>query len=194
MSPTLNVNPTLFVIPCNFLFFFVGGEILDLQCCNYHHLPNDSLIQILIIHDNISSQVVEKRRWGFGQWMNSSITHDNLCQLIHKKCHPKSYHSDMKCHMTLDIVFRVVLRDGTDLNAIETPPLLHRLALWLWAASNLQVYSVEKLLFIYFFLFFYFLFCWDRRPKLWAGHKFDTLAKFPRDTLLQFLGVLINFS
>ena len=29
---------------------------------------------------------------------------------------------------------------------------------------------------------------------LGTGHKFDTLAKFPGDTLLQFLGVLINFS
>ena len=57
--------------------------------------------QISIIHDYISSQVVDKRRQGFGQWMNPSIIHDNICKLIHKKCHLKSYHSDIKYHMTL---------------------------------------------------------------------------------------------
>jgi hypothetical protein len=34
ITSTPNVDPTLFVIPCNLL----GG--LDLQCCNYYHLPN----------------------------------------------------------------------------------------------------------------------------------------------------------
>jgi hypothetical protein len=66
------------------------------------------IIQIWVIHDNISSQVTNKRRQGFEQWMNSSITNDNICWLIHKKCHPKSYHSDIKYHMTLNIMFSVV--------------------------------------------------------------------------------------
>ena len=44
-----------------------------------------------------------------GQWMNSSIMHDNICSLIHKKCHPKSCHSDIKYHMTLNIMYSVVL-------------------------------------------------------------------------------------
>jgi hypothetical protein len=35
VSPTLNVNPTLFVIPCDFL-----GTI-DWQCCNFCLLPSD---------------------------------------------------------------------------------------------------------------------------------------------------------
>ena len=35
-------------------------------------------IQIAIIHDNISSQVADKRREGLGQWMNASIIHDNI--------------------------------------------------------------------------------------------------------------------
>ena len=65
--------------------------------------------QISVIHDNISSQVVDKRRDGFGQHMNTSITHDNICEVIHKKCHPKSYHSNIKYHMTLYILFIVVL-------------------------------------------------------------------------------------
>ena len=29
-------------------------------------------------------------------------------QLIHKKCHPESYHSDIEYHMTLNIIFSVV--------------------------------------------------------------------------------------
>ena len=41
-------------------------------------------IQISIIHDNISSQDADKRRWGFGQWMNSSIIRDIICSLVHK--------------------------------------------------------------------------------------------------------------
>ena len=56
-SPTLHVNPTLSII----LLWFLGG-IMDLQCCDYYHLPSDIFIQISIIHDNISSQVVDKRR------------------------------------------------------------------------------------------------------------------------------------
>jgi hypothetical protein len=50
---------------------------------------------------------VDKRRYGLGKWMNSSIIHDNNCSLIHKKCHPKSYHSDLKYHMTINIIFSV---------------------------------------------------------------------------------------
>ena len=64
-------------------------------------------LQILIIHDNLSSQVDDKRS-GFGQWMNSSILHDNISSLTHKKCHPKSTRGDIKYHMKMNIVFIVV--------------------------------------------------------------------------------------
>jgi hypothetical protein len=57
------------------------------------------LIQTSIIHDSSSSQVDEKRRHGFCQWMNSSIVHGNISSLIHKKHHPKSHHSDIKYHI-----------------------------------------------------------------------------------------------
>jgi hypothetical protein len=45
-SPTFNGNPALFVIPCNLL----GRGIIDLQWCNYYHLPSDlsSKIQSLV--------------------------------------------------------------------------------------------------------------------------------------------------
>ena len=50
-----------------------------------------------------SSWVADKSRWDFGQWMNSSIIHDSICKLIHKKCHVKSH------HMILNIIFSVVI-------------------------------------------------------------------------------------
>ena len=36
--------------------------------------------------------------------MNSSIIYYNICSLIHRKCHPKSYHSDSKYLMTLNSI------------------------------------------------------------------------------------------
>ena len=96
MSPTLNVNPTLFVTPCNFL-----GEFIDLQCCNYCHLPSDFLSKfqssMTIFHYKL---VTREGRVSTNGW-NSSITHDNICKLIPKKCPPKSY------HMSLNTIFSI---------------------------------------------------------------------------------------
>ena len=101
--PTLNVNPTLFVIPCK---NFGHSRFTVLQLLS---LTKWFCIQISIIHDNISSQVAHKEKVGFlGQWMNSSIIHDTNCSLIHKKCHLKSYHSDIDYHMALNIIFSVL--------------------------------------------------------------------------------------
>ena len=50
-----------------------------------------------------------RRGYGFGQWINSSIIHDSIRKLIHKKCHLKSYHIDIEYHMTLNFIFSVVL-------------------------------------------------------------------------------------
>ena len=66
------------------------------------------LIQNSIIH-NISSQVVHKRKQGFGQRRNSSTVHDNTCSLIHNKCHPKSHHSDINYHIILNSMFTVLM-------------------------------------------------------------------------------------
>ena len=104
VSPTLDVNPTLFVIPCNFLgvYRFIVLQLLSLtKCC---------FIQISIIHDNIPSQVADKRRNYFGQWMNSSIIHDSICKFIYKRCHPKSYYSEIKYDMTLEIILVYLMR------------------------------------------------------------------------------------
>ena len=40
--------------------------------------------------------------------MSSSIIHDNICSLIHEMCQSKSYHSDTKYHIKLNIIFSVV--------------------------------------------------------------------------------------
>ena len=54
---------------------------------------------------NHQRQVVDERRIGFGQRINSSITHDDICKLIH----PKSVHSGIECRMALNIIVSVVL-------------------------------------------------------------------------------------
>jgi hypothetical protein len=64
-------------------------------------------IQISIIHDNISSQVGDKRRHVFDQWMNSFIIHDSICKLTYKKRHLKLCRNNIKYYMTLNIIFSV---------------------------------------------------------------------------------------
>ena len=46
--------------------------------------------------------------------MNSSIIFDNILSLIHKKCHPESYQSDIKYHMTLHIIFSMLITPYCD--------------------------------------------------------------------------------
>ena len=103
VSPTLDVNPTSFVIPCK---FFGDNRFIVLQILS---LSKWFFIQFSIIHDNISLQVVDKRRERFGQWMNSSIIETHIFSLIHKKCHLKSYHSETQYYMTLNTIFNAVI-------------------------------------------------------------------------------------
>ena len=65
-------------------------------CCNcrINVSPLLSLTQWLsiqksIIHATFSPHVADNKREGLGQYMNSSIIHDIICSLIHKKCQPK---------------------------------------------------------------------------------------------------------
>ena len=71
MSPTLHVNPPLFVIPCKFFF-----GIIDLQYHNYCHTSNDVSPKfqssMTIYHHKLMT--VEGGRV-FGQRMTSSIHH-----------------------------------------------------------------------------------------------------------------------
>ena len=89
-----------------FLVIFFGGgyRFAVLQLLS---LTEWFFIQISIIHDNISLHVDYKRRQGFGQWIDSSIIQDNICSLVNKKCHPKSYCNDTKYYMALTIIFSV---------------------------------------------------------------------------------------
>ena len=49
--------------------------------------------------------------------MNSSIVHDNICSLIYEKCHTKNYNSDIKYHVTLNIIFNIAYEKPWDVNA-----------------------------------------------------------------------------
>ena len=47
---------------------------------------------------------------------SSSIIHDHVCSLCHTKCHPKSYHSDITYHTTLNIIVRVMSQLSTEIS------------------------------------------------------------------------------
>ena len=49
---------------------------------------------------------------GFDEWMNLSIIRDDICALIHKRFHLKSYHNDIKYHMTQITILSVVTSIG----------------------------------------------------------------------------------
>ena len=99
---------------CKFLW-----GILDLQYCGYSHLPSDvsSNIQssMRIFHHKLLTRR-EGRVLANGWTRPSSMT--LFGQLIHKKYHPKSYHSGLKDHMTRGILFRVAFigREGQNGN------------------------------------------------------------------------------
>ena len=61
MSPPLNVNQTLFVILCK---GFGGLQVYNIAITITYEVI---FIQISIRHVNISSQVVDKRSYNFGQ-------------------------------------------------------------------------------------------------------------------------------
>ena len=86
----------------------ISRGIVDLQCCNYCHFPIDfsSKFQSSMTIFLHKLMTIEGRV--FGQHMNSSIIHDNIRSLIRKKYHPKSYHRDIKYHMTLNIKSSVI--------------------------------------------------------------------------------------
>ena len=65
-----------------------------------------------------------------GQRMNSSILHESICKLIHKKCHLKSYHTEIKYPMTLNIIPSVVLSQGTI--------LLYNILIWIFLTLTIK--------------------------------------------------------
>ena len=94
----LNVNPTLFIIPCIFWGDF-RFTMLQLWSLTKWFSPKFQS-SITILHHKL---LIREGR----VLVNGSIIHDNICSLIHKKCHPGSYHSGIKFRMTLNIIFIV---------------------------------------------------------------------------------------
>ena len=96
VSPTLDVNPALFVIPC-----------IDLQCCNYCHLPGEfsSNFQssMTIFHHKLLTKVDTILINGWTHPLSMTI----LARLFMRSV-LNSYHHDIKDHMTRKIMFSVV--------------------------------------------------------------------------------------
>ena len=96
------------------VIFFGGGGLIDSQSCNYYHLPSDVSSKFHSSMTIFHHKLLTREGMVSIQWMNSSIIHDSIRSLIHKKCHPRSYHHDINYHTTLKliIVLRVGSRDG----------------------------------------------------------------------------------
>ena len=95
-------NSSLLVSFYFYFFLGEGGGIIDLQRCNDHHLQSDFPSKFQSSMTIFITKLLTREGRYFGQWMNSSIIHDNIRSFIHKNCHPESYHSDIKYHMTLN--------------------------------------------------------------------------------------------
>ena len=91
-------NLTLYVIPC-----FLKLNIIDIICSNCCHLVSDFSSKFqssttIFHHINVKMlNICTEVSWD-----------DSICKIIHKKCHWKSYHNVIKCHMTLDTILSVV--------------------------------------------------------------------------------------
>jgi hypothetical protein len=83
-------------------------ENLGITCCNHYCLSSN-----FYLNSNhpwqyfITKLLIKEGRVLANGWTHPS-TMTIFVHLIHKKCHPKSYHSDTNYHMTLDFIFSVV--------------------------------------------------------------------------------------
>ena len=121
MPPTPNVNPTLFVIACKTfggLYIYTIAIIVTYPS----HCSFKCQSSMTISHHKLLTR--EGRVWP----MDELIYHrDSICSFIHKKCHPKSYHRDIKYHMTLNIIcIAVSIYDHED----------SRLGMWMYHNNN----------------------------------------------------------
>ena len=84
--------------------------IIELQCCNCYHLVSEisskfQSFMTILNYMNVRTNFVSI----IDIWMNYKVSwDDNTCKLFHKKCQYKSYHNDIKYHMTLNTIFSVV--------------------------------------------------------------------------------------
>ena len=93
----------------HYLSFLVNFQgIRDLQCCKNCHIPSAFSFECHPSMTIFYHKLLTREGEVFGQWMNSSIIHDNSSSLTHKKCHAKYSHNDIKYNKTLNIIFNVV--------------------------------------------------------------------------------------
>ena len=142
VSPTLNVNPTLFVNSSKKHWGIIG-----LQCCNYYHLPSDfpSKFQssMIIVHHKLPTREgrVLTTRWTHPSYM---IVFVNLFirSVIRKVCH-----SDIKYHMTLIMISSVVLLvahiDSLELNLAHVKSLIIKLVWITWIHVVIVLFLVS---------------------------------------------------
>ena len=105
-------------------------------------------IQFSIILDNISLRKCWDETYvnfvsiiGMG-FIQISVIHDNICKLIYKKCLKKSYHIDMKYHMTLNTIFSVhilwwILRDP------QFWAIIHKKCFWDISVVHKPIYQLK---------------------------------------------------
>ena len=115
-----------------FVFLVKFWELIGLHCCNYCHLPSDFPFKF-----NHPWQYFITSCWQKKVEFYSSIIHDNICSLIHKQCHPKSYHSDIKYHMSLasywvyrELVYTIVYLQKNSILGSWTGVSIIALAKW----------------------------------------------------------------
>ena len=79
--------------------------IIDLQCCNYCHLPSG-------FSPNFQSSmtIFHHKNVGFDKLMNLIVIHDNICSLIHKEVSFEKSPCWLTYHIPLIIIFNVVDR------------------------------------------------------------------------------------
>ena len=80
MSLTINVNLTLFIIPCKTIL----GSI-DLQCCNYPHLLSGILFKFQSSMTNFHYILVRMQNIPKVDKLEATWD-ENTCKIIHKKC------------------------------------------------------------------------------------------------------------
>ena len=95
------------------------------RCCNYCHLPSDfsSTFQssTTMFHHKL---LTREGRVLANRWIHPSSR--TVCSLIHKKCHMKSYHSDINIiwHMTLNIISVALDKVDPLSSTTNSPPTL----------------------------------------------------------------------
>ena len=104
VSPTLNVNPT------TLSFFGKSWGMIDLQCYNCWHLPSDfsSKFQAFMTIFHHKLLTIEGRVLVNG-WTHPPLIMTIIVQSFLRSVLRKSYHSDFDYHMTLNIMFSVVI-------------------------------------------------------------------------------------